>query len=87
MWMYEESLGIPLIVRLPGGPAAAVNDELAGMIDLAPTVLDLAGAEVPEDMQGRSMKPLLLGRQRSGVTLSTTTSMARPASSPTRRTG
>jgi hypothetical protein len=33
------------------------------MLDMAPTLLDLAGAKVPPDIQGQSLKPLLLGQQ------------------------
>ena len=61
MWMYEEGFHIPLIVRTPGGRAGAVNHDLVSMLDLAPTVLDLAGVKVPADIQGRSYMPLLTG--------------------------
>lgn len=65
MWMYEESLHLPLIIRLPQGwgtsQAGAVSDALVGMLDIAPTVLDLAGVRVPADIQGTSMRPLLFG--------------------------
>ena len=65
MWMYEESLHLPLIVRMPKGrgaaPAGAVSDALVGMIDIAPTVLDLAGVRPPAELQGTSMRPLLFG--------------------------
>ena len=54
MWMYEEGFHIPLIVRMPGGKAGAVNQDLVSMLDIAPTVLDLAGAKVPADIQGCS---------------------------------
>jgi arylsulfatase A-like enzyme len=67
MWMYEEGFHIPLIVRSPhvrgGLPAGSVNDEMVGMFDMAPTILDLAGVKIPEDIQGRSIRPLLLGPQ------------------------
>jgi len=67
MWMYEESLHLPLIVRLPkgwkAGRAGAVSDALVAMLDIAPTVLDLAGVRVPADIQGKSMRPLLLGEK------------------------
>jgi arylsulfatase A-like enzyme len=61
---YEESLRIPLLVRHPGLAAGAgrVVDRMALNIDLAPTLLDLAGVEVPAGMQGRSWRPLLEGR-------------------------
>jgi N-acetylglucosamine-6-sulfatase len=57
---YEESIGIPLIVRGPGVPAGR-SDAIALTIDLAPTLLDLAGAPVPESVDGRSLAPFLRG--------------------------
>jgi len=61
-WMYEESLRMPLIVRWPntvqpGSEATAMVSNL----DLAETFLDIAGFDVPSDMQGRSLKPILQG--------------------------
>ena len=53
---YEESIGIPLIVRGPGVPAGR-TDAFALNIDLAPTLLELAGAPVPESLDGRSLVP------------------------------
>ena len=61
---YEESLRIPLIVRWPKlGDAARgkVVDQMALNLDLAPTLLDLAGVEIPRHMQGMSWRPLLEG--------------------------
>ncbi len=64
MWMYEESMKLPLLVRYPGVvEPGAVNDELVCNLDFAPTFLDYAGAEIPADLQGRSIRPLLDGRQ------------------------
>jgi len=63
-FMYEESLRTPLLVRWPGKiPAGSVCDKLVLNLDFAETFLDLAGAPIPKDMQGVSLKPLLLGRQ------------------------
>lgn len=60
---YEESLRIPLLVRYPAlGGGNKVIDPMALNIDLAPTLLDFAGAPIPQRMQGRSWKPLLEGR-------------------------
>ena len=86
MWMYEEGFHIPLIVRMPGGKSGAVNQDLVSMLDLAPTVLDLAGVKVPADIQGCSLKPLLTGAPPLGAMRSTTTTMAWWAS-PTAATG
>lgn len=59
-WIYEESMRMPLIVHWPEGiDAKSVNKELVQNLDLAPTVLDLAGTEIPENMQGKSLVPLL----------------------------
>lgn len=61
---YEESIRMPLLVRYPKAvKAATVRDELALNIDLAPTFLELAGVAAPDTMQGRSLVPLLNGKQ------------------------
>jgi len=61
-WMYEESLKMPLIVKWPGvTEAGSVNEDLVQNLDYAETFLEMAGAEVPADMQGRSLVPLLAG--------------------------
>ncbi len=58
-FMYEESFRAPLIVRWPGQtPPGTSNEDLTQNIDLAPTFLDLAGAPIPDDLQGRSLAPL-----------------------------
>ncbi|MBC9797752.1 sulfatase family protein [Sinomicrobium weinanense] len=59
-FMYEESLRTPLLIRYPPKvDAGSVSDALVMNLDFAPTLLDYAGVEVPEDMQGESMKPIL----------------------------
>jgi arylsulfatase A-like enzyme len=61
-FMYEESLAMPLVLRYPAAvPAGRVTDALVLNLDFAPTLLDLAGVPVPEEMQGRSLRPLLDG--------------------------
>ena len=53
-WIYDAGLHIPLIVRWPGGlEPGMVIDDLVSFIDFGPTVLSLAGVEVPKTMQGR----------------------------------
>lgn len=56
---YEESIRMPLYVRGPGVPAGAARDHLAGLLDLAPTFLALAGAPIPGSVDGMSLAPLL----------------------------
>ena len=59
-FMYEESFRTPLVIRYPDGmKRKGVVDELVQNIDFAPTFLDYAGAPVPEEIQGVSLRPLL----------------------------
>lgn len=52
-WPYDSGIRIPMIVRWPGGlEPGSVSDGLVSTIDLGPTVLSLAGVEIPEHMQG-----------------------------------
>jgi arylsulfatase A-like enzyme len=62
---YEESLRIPFVVYdpRPGARKGAVLDEMVLNIDVAPTILDLAGIPVPSTMDGKSMAPLLYGNK------------------------
>lgn len=56
---YEESIRMPFYVRGPGVPAGRTIDHLAGLVDLAPTFLSLAGASIPSSVDGMSLTPLL----------------------------
>jgi N-acetylglucosamine-6-sulfatase len=58
---YEESLRVPMVVK---GPALAprVVTSMALNIDVAPTLLDLAGLGVPREMQGKSLAGVLRGQ-------------------------
>ena len=59
-FMYEESQRTPLLVRYPKMIKPQTTTSALSMnIDFAPTILDLAGIEVPQEMQGRSLKPIL----------------------------
>lgn len=55
--LYEESVRVPLILRWPTGiPAGERVHDLASIVDIAPTVLDVCGLTRPEDMWGRSLR-------------------------------
>jgi len=62
-WAYEESMRTPLIIKHPKGVKGATVEQFAMNLDLAPTLLSLAGATVPADMQGRSLVPFLAGKE------------------------
>lgn len=72
-WVYDSGIRVPLIIRIPekwrrlampGRPEAVkpgtVNEDLVAFVDFAPTMLSLAGIDVPRHMQGRAF----LGGQR-----------------------
>ena len=65
-FMYEESFRTPLIMRYPGFKRQGKVDELVQNIDLAPTFLDFAGVQIPQEMQGVSLKPLLVSNHPPG---------------------
>ena len=61
-FMHEPSSRVPLLVRYPKlVKPGTVIDQMVLNVDIAPTLLDLAGVPVPKTMQGRSMVPLLKG--------------------------
>lgn len=60
---YEESMRVPLLAWNPGliNPGTVINQMVLNL-DIAPTVLDLAGIKEPSQMQGKSFLPLLKGQ-------------------------
>ncbi len=59
-FMYEECQRMPLLVRYPKAiKAGTVSDALCMNIDFAPTFLDYAGVEIPSDIQGVSLRPVI----------------------------
>ena len=61
-WIYDSGLHVPLIVRWPGvTEAGSVIEDLVSFIDFGPTVLSIAGADVPGHMQGQPF----LGSQKA----------------------
>ena len=65
-FMYEPSLGIPLVMRYPNGMKSGVRvDELVQNVDLAPTILTATGLEVPADMQGMPLNNFFDGKNKN----------------------
>lgn len=63
-FIYNESFKTPLLVKWPGKiKAGSVENEMVQNLDFAQTLLSAAGIEAPEDMQGESIMPLLLGEK------------------------
>ncbi len=62
-WMYKESLRTPLLISWQGViKPGTVNNDIVSNLDFGETFIDIAGAKVPEDMQGRSLLPILKGQ-------------------------
>jgi arylsulfatase A-like enzyme len=62
---YQASVGVPLYVAGPGVRSGLVTDALVSVMDLTATFLDYAGLPRPNDMDSRSLRPLLEGQTRS----------------------
>jgi arylsulfatase A-like enzyme len=61
-FMYEESLGMPLVMRYPAVvEPRRTSDAMVLNLDFAPTFLDYAGVSAPDSMQGVSLRPILEG--------------------------
>ncbi|MDQ3657594.1 MAG: sulfatase-like hydrolase/transferase, partial [Chloroflexota bacterium] len=58
---HEASIRVPTVFTGPGFFGGGQVRDLVSLIDLPPTLLDAAGIAVPEEMQGRSLMPLLRG--------------------------
>jgi len=57
---YEPATHLPLLIRGPGIKPGTATGELAGNIDIAPTILELAGAQATKSIDGRSLVPFML---------------------------
>jgi len=62
---FEETVSVPLLVRGPGIEPGTRISELAGNIDLAPTIADMTGTPAPDGVDGLSLLPLLDGSETS----------------------
>ena len=59
-FMYEECQRMPLIIRYPKAiKAGSTSNAITMNVDFAPTILDFAGVDIPDDIQGKSIKPIL----------------------------
>ncbi len=58
--MFEEAVRVPLLIRLPGLSAGKRVSGPVSQIDVVPTLLDLMEQPIPDHLQGKSLKPLLL---------------------------
>ena len=67
-WMYEESFRMPLVIRDPYiKEKGETISELTQNIDFAPSILQMAGVDIPDEMQGESFLPLMNGDEDDGT--------------------
>ena len=65
-WMYEESFKMPFLIKNPKIiKAGTSSDAMIMNVDFAPTLLDMAGLEIPSEMQGKSFKGTFEGEEKS----------------------
>lgn len=66
--VYDAGIQTPLVLSWPGKirPGSVLREQLVSVIDLAPTLLDVAGIRKPDQMYGESLLPLLLGHNQNG---------------------
>ena len=61
MLLYDTTIRVPLVIRVPGGVAGQVVEDRVGLVDITPTILDLLDVSPPGDLDGRSLVPFLRG--------------------------
>jgi len=72
--VYEGTLRVPLIITGPGINGGISVRQQVGLIDLAPTILNIAGLDSPRSFHGKSLLPLIEGKEGNEVgTISTVT--------------
>ena len=72
-FLYEDNTHVPLLVALPGGRAAGTRrPQQVRLVDLVPTILEVAGVAVPEGLDGRSLLPLIEEREPAGARIALT---------------
>lgn len=64
MTFYEEAIRTPMLIRWPGHiPAGSTSDACISTVDIMPTLLGLAGREIPKAVEGMNLAPLALGKE------------------------
>lgn len=67
IFLYDSTTHVPLIVKLPGGRSAGAEVTMqVRTLDIMPTLLELAGAPVPQKRDGESLEPYFVGKSEAG---------------------
>lgn len=65
--LYDGGTGVALIVRVPGGTPGRVVDDFVSLVDIAPTLIEIAGAPPLDGADGRSLLPHLLSKDSGQI--------------------
>lgn len=65
---YDTTLHVPLIIRMPGALPGKRVHTMVGTIDIMPTVLHSLGIQIPQNVQGRNLLPLMTGNDQEETT-------------------
>ena len=69
-FVYQAAIHVPLIIVTPFPKLQGViSPEVTGLVDVLPTVCDMAGLPVPAEVQGQSLLPTFFGRRRKNTPL------------------
>jgi arylsulfatase A-like enzyme len=66
--VYDELIHVPLIIKIPGAENKVVDDQVE-LIDIFPTVLDILGISIPNQLEGKSLLPLITGQKKLNKTV------------------
>lgn len=64
-FIYNSTLRVPLIIKIPGGPKGKRIENLVGLVDIVPTVYGSLGIPIPQHVQGRDLNALFLNENDS----------------------
>ncbi|RED98359.1 sulfatase family protein [Marinoscillum furvescens] len=62
---YDWGVHVPLSITGPGILSNQISEDLIGHVDIMPTVLDFAGLDIPQTVQGLSLRPILEGKSKT----------------------
>jgi arylsulfatase A-like enzyme len=62
--LYDHSMRAPLVFSGPGVPKGGKSDALCYLFDIFPTVAELTGVKVPDGVEGKSLAPVMQGKQK-----------------------
>lgn len=62
--IYEHSIRVPLIIKMPNSSAKATSDAYCYLMDIFPTLCDICGFDIPSSVEGESLLPVINGEKK-----------------------